>query len=244
MRQESRIRSYAVTHGPGPVRFPQDSAWHQFVHASTGVVRLDTDDGAWTLPRHRALWVAAGVEHTATVVQRAAMRVLYLPVDARLMPDRVAVVEVTPLVRELVAHLAASAPVELDERGEAWLTVLSEQVRALDVAPVRLPLPRREPAVSVVAQLRADPAGADDVDSLARQVGASRRTVERAFRDELGMTVGEWRRRLRLLVALESLAAGEPVGRVAADAGYATQSAFGAMFKAHFGTSPGTYFDR
>ena len=56
------------------------------------------------------------------------------------------------------------------------------------------------------------------------------------------MTVGQWRQQLRLVVGLERLAAGDPVGRVAADLGYSTQSAFGAMFKAHLGCSPGAYF--
>ena len=56
------------------------------------------------------------------------------------------------------------------------------------------------------------------------------------------MSVGTWRQRARLVAALELLAGGEPVGRVAAAVGYSTPSAFGAMFVRHMGTSPGRYF--
>jgi AraC-like DNA-binding protein len=72
--------------------------------------------------------------------------------------------------------------------------------------------------------------------------GAARRTIERRFRVETGMSVATWRRRLRLVEALRLLAAGEPVSRVAPAVGYSTPSAFGAMFVRHMGTTPGRYF--
>jgi transcriptional regulator GlxA family with amidase domain len=80
------------------------------------------------------------------------------------------------------------------------------------------------------------------VGELAAAAGASRRTVERLFAAETGMSVGRWRTRLRLVEALRLLAAGEPVTAVAHRTGYATPSAFGAMFRAELGTSPARYF--
>ena len=76
---------------------------------------------------------------------------------------------------------------------------------------------------------------------LARQVGLGRRTVERLFLAETKMTVGEWRRRLRLLRAVQRLARGESVTNVALDAGYSSTSAFIATFRKAFGTTPGRY---
>jgi AraC-like DNA-binding protein len=46
-----------------------------------------------------------------------------------------------------------------------------------------------------------------------------------------------------MLGALERLAAGAPTKQVAADAGYATASAFIAAFRSLFGTTPGRYFE-
>jgi AraC-like DNA-binding protein len=46
----------------------------------------------------------------------------------------------------------------------------------------------------------------------------------------------------RLLSALPMLAQGAPVAKVARAVGYATPSAFGAMFRRVYGTSPARYF--
>ena len=53
------------------------------------------------------------------------------------------------------------------------------------------------------------------------------------------MTIGQWRGRLRLVRAVEQLAAGQPVTAVAGALGYATPSAFTAMFRAQLGEPPG-----
>ncbi|MGH9887478.1 MAG: helix-turn-helix domain-containing protein, partial [bacterium] len=73
-------------------------------------------------------------------------------------------------------------------------------------------------------------------------VGASKRTLERLFRDETGMSFGAWRQQLRLLQALPLLAAGEPVTNVALSVRYESTSAFIARFRRVLGTTPGRYY--
>ena len=85
-------------------------------------------------------------------------------------------------------------------------------------------------------------AGARTLDSLARAVGIGKRTLERQFFIETGMTPGRWRQQRSLLEALERLARGQPIKSVAIRAGYATPSAFTAAFRKSFGTTPGKYF--
>jgi AraC-like DNA-binding protein len=58
---------------------------------------------------------------------------------------------------------------------------------------------------------------------------------------EAGMTVAEWRRRLRLLHAVRLLAEGEPVTTVALEIGYSSVSAFIAVIRKAFGATPGRY---
>jgi AraC-like DNA-binding protein len=70
----------------------------------------------------------------------------------------------------------------------------------------------------------------------------SKRTAERLFARETGMTFRRWRQQARLLTALTELASGYPVKRVAFKSGYSSQSAFSSMFKSTFGTSPARYF--
>ncbi|ALE83293.1 hypothetical protein XF36_09110 [Pseudonocardia sp. HH130629-09] len=52
------------------------------------------------------------------------------------------------------------------------------------------------------------------------------------------MGPGRWRTLLRMRVAPEQLAAGGPVGVVARHVGYATPSAFVAVFRRETGTTP------
>jgi len=56
------------------------------------------------------------------------------------------------------------------------------------------------------------------------------------------MSFGAWRQQVRLLRALELLAAGEAVTGVAFDLGYESPSAFIAMFRRNLGASPTRYF--
>jgi AraC-like DNA-binding protein len=55
------------------------------------------------------------------------------------------------------------------------------------------------------------------------------------------MTLSQWRQRLRVLLALPRLLAGEPVISVALSLGYDTPSAFIAVFKREMGVTPARY---
>jgi len=75
-----------------------------------------------------------------------------------------------------------------------------------------------------------------------KKAGASRRTLERIFRTETGMSLGQWVRRRKLLDALRRLAAGEAVNAVALELGYSSASAFVAMFRRELGHTPTRYW--
>ena len=126
------------------------------------------------------------------------------------------------------------------------LLILGE-IAQRDAAAFDLPTP-----VSAAARLAADLMAPDlasegqaplaNTAALAAAVGLTPRTLERRFLAETGMTLAAWGRQARLLQALRRLAAGASVKTVAKTAGYATDSAFVAAFKAVFGATPGRYF--
>ncbi len=237
------VRGYAVTHPAGPVRLPQNERFDQLVHANDGVLRLSTTAGRWVLPADRAAWVPAGTEHRCRVVHRAAIRTLYLPAGLARRAPHPAILAVSPLARELIVHAVERAPLRTDDRHTTGLLdlLLPELAELEEEVPLTLPEPAGDPARRVAGVLAEDPGGDRPVDELARAVGVSRRTLERSFRDETGLTIGQWRTRVRLHEAVERLSGDEPVGRIATELGYATQAGFGAMFKAHLGVSPGAY---
>jgi AraC-like DNA-binding protein len=76
---------------------------------------------------------------------------------------------------------------------------------------------------------------------LASFAGASSRTLARLFERELKMTFVRWRQQVRLARALSQMTAGESIKKVARGAGYASCSAFSAMFHRVLGVAPTSY---
>jgi len=87
-----------------------------------------------------------------------------------------------------------------------------------------------------------DPAADLSLEGWAARVGASERTLARLFQKELAMPFGAWRQQLRLSRAAALVAQGHSLGAVAAELGYASPSAFSAMFKRAFGQPPSQFF--
>jgi AraC-like DNA-binding protein len=176
---------------------------------------------------------------------RVALRTLFFRprLRPRGLPRTCAALNVSPLVRELVLHASRRNTLRRDVAADRRLArlVLDELV-ALPAAALQLPLPADPRARRAAALLDADPSGPPVLDAIAHAAGASKRTLERVFLRETAMTLGRWRRRLRLVAALRLLAEGHAVTRVALDVGYQSPSAFISAFRRELGTTPGRYF--
>lgn len=238
------IRSLALRFSSGHRIEAHEHPWAQLIYATRGVMTVDTEDGTWVVPPQRAVWVPANVEHEIESTGPVSMRTLYLrPGLSSSLPDACCVVNVSPLLRELVLRTVKLG--YLDERipVQARLVgVLLDQIGEFHAVPLELPLPTDPRARRVADRVRADAAGSRSLTALARGSGASRRTLERLFQKETGMSFGRWRQQLRLLCALRRLAAGVPVTTAALDVGYESTSAFIEMFRRALGTTPGRYF--
>jgi AraC-like DNA-binding protein len=97
-------------------------------------------------------------------------------------------------------------------------------------------------ALRVAGILFADPSDRRPLTQICKAAGASRRTVERLFQENVGMTFGKWRQQLRLMQAMRLLAEGARVTHAALESDYSTPSAFINMFKKTLGTTPALYF--
>jgi AraC-like DNA-binding protein len=218
---------------------------HQLAWAASGVLTVLTAEATWVLPPTRALWIPAGLRHeTASDGGRATMRSLYIrpglfPVswNETAGPTPVAA---SPLLAELIGYLGQP---ELDpgRRGHAE-TLLADLLTPVPVTTIAVRLPATATARRVAEALRADPADRRTLREWGREVGASERTLARAFTAEAGLPFGRWRTLLRLQAALSMLAAGDPVSRVARRVGYDTASAFAAAFRRETGQTPGSFF--
>jgi AraC-like DNA-binding protein/quercetin dioxygenase-like cupin family protein len=214
---------------------------HQLAWAANGVLIVLTDAATWVLPPTRALWIPAGLRHETVASGPATMRSLYIRPDlcAVNWPDPTPVAARQLLV-ELVGYLDnESLDPARRARAEELLVDLLEPV-ALATIEVRLPTDQR--ARDVAALLGVDPADNRTLSAWGREVGASGRTLARAFLADTGMPFGRWRTMLRLQAALPALAAREPVGNVARRVGYDSSSAFVAAFRRETGLTPAAFF--
>lgn len=237
------VRTFPVTLLHDHVIGAHTHEWDQLTYAASGVLRVDTRDASWIVPPHRAVWVPAGVEHTEYMFAPVSMRTLYVvPRLARALPRRCEAVNVSNLLRELILHASRFGALDRKVPVQARaIGVLLDALADVSAVPLQLPLPRDPRARRLADALRAAPDDAAPLARAAKRAGASRRTLERLFVAETGMTVGDWRRRVRLLHAVRLLAEGEPVTTAALAVGYTSVSAFIAVFKEAFGTTPGRY---
>lgn len=236
------IRAHASTLPDGSALVYAVPGWDQLLHATSGVMSVETQRGTWVVPPNRALWVPDGEAYQARMHGRVAVRALYLRAELGAMPAEVHVVNIPPLVRELILHIT-SRPAPLDRRvprDAHLIDVVLDELHELPQAPLRLPQPQ-DPRARTLADLLAESPAAS-LDELVARAGASRRTFERLFVAETGMSLARWRRQLRLLEALRLLGSGHSVTEVANLIGYATPSAFTAMFHAELGQAPARYF--
>jgi AraC-like DNA-binding protein len=216
----------------------------QLVYASCGVMTVSTDDGAWVVPAHRAVWIPERTPHSIAMSGRVAMRTLYLrPRLAEAMPRRCCVVSVPPLLRELILRACSAGALK---KNIAWqrhlIDIIRDELAEIQVVPLQLPNVSDARAVRVATTLIADPGNRQQLARVCKSSGASRRTVERLFQVDTGMTLGKWRQQLRLMQAMRLLGEGAAVTHAALEAGYSTPSAFIAAFRKALGTTPTAYF--
>jgi AraC-like DNA-binding protein len=214
---------------------------HQLAWSPEGVLVVRTENGSYVLPPARALWIPAGVSHETQASGAAILRSVYVRTGGCAIDWEIpTAVAVTPLLRELIPHLEDET-LDDEERARAE-SVLFDLLTPLAVATIDVRLPTDDRAREVAEALLADPGDGRTLTAWGRQVGASSRTLARAFLAETGLSFGRWRTLARLHAALLQLAEGLPVGLVAARVGYRTPSAFVAAFRAHTGVTPGRYF--
>lgn len=237
------VRSFACDYGSGHVIELHRHDWHQLLYANAGAMTVHAGRSSWMIPPGKAVFIPSGCSHSIRMWGDVAMRSLAFPAalaDAAFASEECRVLSVTPLLRELILRVV-SIPA-LDSRVPAHqhlLGVLLDEMSVAAVAPLALPLPLDSRALAVARHVLACPAGGEGLDLLSRRYGAGRRTLERLFRNETGMSFGLWRQKVRMLDSVRLLSEGRSVTDAALDTGYNSVSAFIAAFKNTFGCTPG-----
>lgn len=218
----------------------------QLLYPADGAITVWTEDGVWVIPPQRGLWVPGGIAHDTMATSDVALRTLLVePEHLPNLPQSCCAVNITPLMRELILH-AMDIPPVYDVAGAdgRFMGVILDQLERLPLGPPHLPMPRDQRLKRLSDTLLESPNDTRTLEDWATTSGASSRTLSRLFVSETRLTFGAWRKQVRLLKALELLAADTPVTQIALDLGYESPSAFIAMFRRSFGDSPARYFRR
>lgn len=197
---------------------------HSFHNAPTddsdfACAALDVDGGA-THPLLRTLPPVLVLPLDSLGSLAPTLDVLFAEVDAvrcgnRLLADRLFEVVLIQLLRWILDHAAElGLPAGL-------LAGLSD-----------------ERLTPTLVSLHESPGAPWTLESMARTAGMSRSAFAARFTSTVGQSPGDYLTEWRLTVAQSRLRAGEPVGMVGADLGYATASAFSRVFSQRLGLSP------
>jgi AraC-like DNA-binding protein len=241
---------------------------HYLLCASSGALRLEADGQSWLLPPARAALIAAGRPIQVSVPQPATTSsVLFDPSCTPPVPAPLTVFDLSPLARALLAECTAwgagtapgaagvgagsgasgstaSGPAALDPYAAALFGALAAVAWRLAERPSPVVVPAgSSPELRQALRITEDRLGGEiRFGDVAAAVGLAPRSLARRFEDETGMTWRAVLRRMRVLRAIEELAAGdEPVTSIAFGVGYTSLSAFNQAFRQLTGHTPSAY---
>lgn len=217
--------------------------WGELAYSGRGCIVMCTEQGNYLAPPQRAVWVPAGVPHEWYVP--CTTRDCSLWIDVRALCGvarfaRVHVMEITPLVREIILHLASLPYPYGDEACGRLVGALLDLVPELPEVPEPLAMPRDHRLVELCTALLTEPGSAATLSQWAQRLGMSERNLARLFLRETGSTFRTWRLRRRMQAAYDRLKQGESVTSVALESGYSSLSAFIGAFKRLFERTPGS----
>ncbi|WP_137391016.1 AraC family transcriptional regulator [Rhodoligotrophos defluvii] len=216
----------------------------QLMHVTSGIVVVEVENGRWVVPPVRALWIPAGITHSARYPRGVAMRHLYLEMSTfeQEMPAHCALLQLDGLTKELIKAVAEQ-PWEagLSGPGARLIAVLIDRLAQSARSDLYLPTGQDRRVRRVMDALMQDPSDQRSLREIAKNASASERTLARLFKDDTGLTFGDWRQQLRLHLAIERLASGDSIAQVAFDLGYGSPSSFTTMFRKALGVPPARY---
>ncbi len=216
----------------------------QLVYAAAGTMQVTTPKGRWLVPPDRAVWVPARLVHAIDMLADIEMRTLYFDLawlkregHGRKLAKEF-VVRVSPLLHQTILAL-------FDDRNEAERTALLLRLAMLELERAEdsatfIPLPQEPRCRRAADIVLADPTADHEIETLARAVGTSARTLSRLFAAETQLSFKSWCQRARIAAAIQRLSmdASLSVKQLASDLGYASVPAFSHAFRQVTGKTP------
>jgi AraC-like DNA-binding protein len=222
---------------------------HQLEYAFEGVARVETCSARYLLPPQQAIWIPAGTQHCTTLTRVRTVSVFFDPALGMPAGERVRVLAVAPVVREMLLH-ARRWPIDRPSttpKVDRFFAALADLVvESLDQAEIlRLPTSQHALVGAAIQFTTAHQGQAITLSDVCAAIGTSPRSLRRTFRTETGMPWRQYLLQSRLLHAMALLAQPQPnVLAVAMTVGFDSMSGFTRAFRRYTGETPLTYRHR
>jgi AraC-like DNA-binding protein len=222
----------------------------QLVYAARGTMQVTTPKGRWLVPPDRAVWVPARLEHAIDVLADVQMRTLYFDLAWLLREERSAslaaefVVRVSPLLHQAILALFDDS--DDPERTALLIRLAMLELHQAEDSATFIPLPHEPRCRRAADIVLRDPTGSHEIETLARAVGTSARTLSRLFSAETQLSFKSWCQRARIAAAIERLSMDSNVSvkQLASDLGYASVPAFSHAFRQVTGKTPTEFAEK
>ena len=216
----------------------------QLVYTARGTMQVTTPKGRWLVPPDRAVWVPARSEHSIDVLADIDMRTLYFDLAWLKREQRSDslnaeyVVRVSPLLHQTILALFDGR--NNPERTELLVRLAVLELHHAEDSTTFIPLPHEPRCRRAADIVLGNPTGSHEIETLAREVGTSARTLSRLFAAETHLSFKSWCQRARIAAAIErlSMEANVSVKQLASDLGYASVPAFSHAFRQVTGKTP------
>lgn len=234
------MRSLSVNYDSGANEPEHHHEWGQLLYAEAGSIRAEVKNTYWLIPPRRTLWIPAYLKHRHRMLGAVKLRTIYVSPEMRSFHSDLRITNATPLLHEAILRACERHWLDRREPRDMRLAeLIADELHRSEPVVIQLPRPSDPRAIRIAELFMTQEDPSAPLASYFEQAGVSRRTAERLFNAETGLSPARWRRVFILSKAIELLAQNVAIDEVAERSGYNSRSAFSEAFKHFMGMSPG-----
>ena len=206
-------------------------AWGEFIYAFNGIMQVHIGSIDYLTPPPYGIWLPPNLQHSGLNRTAVSHGTLYIHESlCTELPQQPGILLSSPLVSAIFDHLHQHTQADSAEH-QRLLQVILDQLKQAQWVSSYLPQAEHPALQHILNYLHEHPADSSPLQALAQRANMTERTLARCCQKELGMSLHEWRQRLKVIKAMSMLSDGKKVESIALDLGYANASAFINMFK-------------
>lgn len=207
-------------------------AWGEFIFAFKGIMQVTIEKINYITPPPYGLWLPPNTQHSGLNRTCVSHGTLYIHESlCQTLPTQAGIMLSSPLVSAIFQHLKDHPLTDNHPEHIRLLHVLHDQLQHAELIGNYLPHTDHSGLREILDYLHQYPADQSTLSKLAQKINMTERTLARHCQKELGMSLHEWRQRLKVIKAMSMLNENKSIEHISYDLGYANASAFINMFK-------------